>query len=180
MMDAKAKEQQELAARIRQEIAVYDSDFASLDSVWDSTYYGYQEMRDELPTTSRYSYVLAAVSYWVLDVCVYPPPELMIVLAMLFKQYMDAAGDLDLETVFFGRPPQRLGTYARRAAREFAALPIDMAFLLAFYIEKAKGQSDAKSAEAAQATVEREHGECPDAETMLRRMRREKAQTRTK
>lgn len=179
-MDAKAKEQQELVAKIRQEIADDDSDFASLDAVWDSAYHAYQDMRDELPTTSRYSYVLAAVARWVLDVGAYPPPELMIALAMLFKQYMDAAGDLDLETVYFGRPPQRLGTYARRAGRESAALPIGMAFLFAFYAAKNSGLSDAKSAEAAQARVERDHGECPDAETMLRRMRREKAQARTK
>lgn len=44
----------------------------------------------------------------------YPPPELMLAMSQAFIEYLEAEGRLELEDVFFGKPRQRAGNYARR------------------------------------------------------------------
>lgn len=47
----------------------------------------------------------------------YPPPEVLITLVTRFKEYLRAAGKLDLETALIGRSRQRAGNHAARKAR---------------------------------------------------------------
>lgn len=122
--------------------------------------------------------VLPSIAFWVRELGCYPPPELLIAFEKMFQTYMDAAGNLTLEEVFFGPPKQRLGSYAKR--RTFAANRYDIPFILAFHQAKKvlNMTSDAKAAAFAQADVEKRCGTCPDAETMLKRMRRKRMRTK--
>tara|TARA_R110001606_G_scaffold399267_1_gene583103 strand:- start:4839 stop:5591 length:753 start_codon:yes stop_codon:yes gene_type:complete len=48
-----------------------------------------------------------------------PPKESMLAIAYAFELYMEAAGDLSLESVFFGEPKKGAGNYSRSTAKTF-------------------------------------------------------------
>ena len=114
--------------------------------------------------------VLPSIVTWIEEIDDYPPPEMLIALVTMFNRYKDAAGRLTLEEALLGKPVQRIGSYAARKAKFDAELEIG--FRLAFLGGKHRGLSDIKAAERAQAEMENMRGSCPDAETMLKRMRR--------
>ena len=144
---------------------------AELESDWQNIA---TQLQDSVLRRQSTGYVLAEIAHWVENLASYPPPELLIAFAALFGQYMGAEGRLTLEEVFFGRPKQRLGSYAKRckadSARAFHGIP----FALEFHKAKKvlRMTSDAKAAAYAQKQVEANRGNCPDSETMLKRMRR--------
>lgn len=122
------------------------------------------------------SRVLPSIVSWIENIGTYPPPELLLALCDMFKQYMNGAGNLTLENALLGKPRQRMGTYAAREAKR--DVHIEVGFTLAFHSGKHRGMSDARAAEYAQAVLERKYGESPDAETMLKRMRRRNTRTK--
>jgi len=122
-------------------------------------------------------FVLPSIVSWIKEIDDYPPPELLIALCVMFQRYLDAAGTLKLENALFGKPKQRTGAYAaRRPKRDDVA--VDIGFAFAYRGGKNRGMSDAAAAAYAQNHVEVRQGKCPDAETMLKRMRRARARTK--
>ncbi len=125
---------------------------------------------------SRNSFVLPAIAEWLGAFDDFPPPELLLALAALFRKYMDAGGALTLEEVFFGKPLKNKGTYAARQAKLNPSL--QLGYDLAYLYAKTRGLSDNKAAAAAQAELEAHHECVPDADAYLKRRRREKNRSR--
>lgn len=48
-----------------------------------------------------------------------PPKESMLAIAYAFELYMEAAGDLSLESVFFGEPKKGAGNYSKNTAKTY-------------------------------------------------------------
>ena len=49
----------------------------------------------------------------------YPPPELLLTAADMFRMYINGKGAISLEEVFFGQPTRNAGTYAARSVDEY-------------------------------------------------------------
>ncbi len=47
-----------------------------------------------------------------LDICTFPPPEVLMVIADMYRKYIYAEGTLSMEDVFFGPPKKGVGNYA--------------------------------------------------------------------
>ena len=85
----------------------------------------------------------------------YPPPELMLAMLQAFIEYLEAEGRLELEDVFFGKPRQRAGNYARRRKKGER----DFKMTVRYWIEKRrattrKGEGPAERATGGQVTEE--------------------------
>lgn len=171
-MDSKA--QWELVEKARRQLAS-DDFFPGLEDSWQSLPIAKKWPRDK----TRFSdYVLPSVASWLENIDDYPPPELLIAVAELFQEYMNGAGSLTLEEVFFGKPRQAKGTYAAREAKSDVLTGVG--FELFFLDGKRRGLSDTKAAEAAQTILETIRPNVPDAETLLKRRRRRIINSRTK
>lgn len=89
--------------------------------VWPASFLRQQwEAQGEIKTPSVQEWGIApdippmAALFVMVGVGLYPPPELMVAMSQAFFEYLEAEGRLELEDVFFGRPRQRAGNYARR------------------------------------------------------------------
>jgi hypothetical protein len=173
-----AKEQWELVAELRRELQRTDEErpWPGLESDWQRLDISGSPYLDR-DNANLSDYVLPSIVTWLENIDAYPPPEMMLALHELFRQYMNAAGALTLEEVFFGKPKQRQGSYAARRSKFDVR---EIGFSLAFHGGKHKGMSDAQAAAYAQCEVEQKFNKTMDADTMLRKMRRARARTRNK
>lgn len=85
----------------------------SLEDEWQmlSAHFGLDK-RENLENTA--STPLEALDFF-LDICTYPPPELLMVIVAQFKTYMMHGGRQTLEEVFFGKEKKGVGNYAARS-----------------------------------------------------------------
>ncbi|GLQ98338.1 hypothetical protein [Dyella mobilis] len=49
----------------------------------------------------------------------YPPPDLLLTVLDVWNTYRQAAGDVELEEAFFGKPKPKAGSYARREMKKW-------------------------------------------------------------
>lgn len=168
-----AKEQWALVSQIRSQLLHDDEKQGGcgLEASWhDLEISGSPYLSREQANFSEF--VLSSIVSWIEEIDDYPPPELLLAMCAMFHLYMEAGGNVSLEEAFFGRPKQRLGSYASREAKRDPA--VDIGFALAFHGGKHRGMSDAAAAAFAQAEVERKGHTCPDADTLLKRMQRKR------
>ena len=52
-----------------------------------------------------------------MEMCTYPPPELLIVICDMYKKYIHSHGSISLDEVFFGPPKKGIGNYAAQKAK---------------------------------------------------------------
>lgn len=71
----------------------------------------------------------------------YPPPELLLTLLSVWKDYLQAAGDMRLEDAFLGPPVRKAGPYASRALK--ARKDLGIAFALGGLIARGKTKAEA-------------------------------------
>jgi len=98
-----------------------------------------------------------------IDVGLYPPPEVLLALHQCWRDYLDGAGKVTLETAFIGRPRQRVGSFAARSARSSALYKVKREFALLL----GAGLSRAKAAEH----LHRSGATKVEPETLLRSLR---------
>jgi len=109
--DSVLKEKREIL--LQEDQSGLDSKYSQLESTW-------KHISSE-PEYERY-WLTTADNHPVDDLLsminsgVYPPPEHLLVLAECFNHYFSKKGETDLEDVFFGRPIESAGNYARRSS----------------------------------------------------------------
>jgi hypothetical protein len=104
-----------------------DESFTSLEAAWRRAHpdasvphpvfgLSLREMENDIPNLRELTTVEAFIN--LVSTGRYPTPELMLSLAKSFQLYFEADGELSLEEVFFGKPKQRSGNYARQSLNE--------------------------------------------------------------
>ncbi|NEZ03780.1 hypothetical protein G4Y73_06410 [Wenzhouxiangella sp. XN201] len=91
----------------------------------------------------------------------YPAPELLLTMLDCYREYMNEEGDL--ERLFFGRPKQKVGNYARQEAKENLDIVIKARFN--------KHLKDGLPRKDAAERVVNELGLTVDADSILRKLR---------
>jgi hypothetical protein len=75
-----------------------------------------RQLENDIPNFRVLTTVEAFINQVTLGQC--PTPELMLSIAKSFQLYLEADGNITLEEVFFGKPKQRAGNYARQSLNE--------------------------------------------------------------
>ena len=147
-----------------------DEDYDSMDAhleAWDALepIYAYNgkntvERGEEL---RRVSGSPLSALFYMIDMGIYPPPELLLTLLDCWNTYSWSSGGMSLEEAFLGKPVQKAGNFAKRSRAKHQKVFIEFQFL--------KEVRAGRSREDAAATVSEMVGGKPEPESILRMVR---------
>jgi len=113
---------------------------------------------------------LHALFLWI-SFGLYPPPELLLTLADVFKRYMDKGGPPKaLEEAFFGMPIRGAGTYARQTKSRSRELGIILDVFMQMKLAESKGIKTNRTKAAAE--ILKQRGSNRSAKEQVKEIRR--------
>lgn len=138
-------------------LSALEEDWAKLEPEYD----GFDLNRDDLSSISESP--IGALRYMV-EMGVYPPPELLLALVDCFNFYDSGSGVVELEEIFYGPRKRGVGNHAARFKKKLDF----MGFGMELHTASIKGVSAIKAAEG----YVLKHGLDVDPESLLRSFRR--------
>ena len=133
---------------------------SALKESWEILQEGQPEFMKKLHRSRASDNPITAVMFFI-GSGEYPAPELLLTMLDCYNEYLNEEGDL--ERIFFGRPKQKVGNYARQEARE--NLDIVIKALFDKHLKNGLPRKDAAE------NVVNELGLTVDADSILRKLR---------
>jgi hypothetical protein len=138
-------------------LGALEEDWAKLEPEYND----FDLNRDDLSSVSKNP--IGALCYMV-EMGIYPPPELLLTLVDCFNLYKDGGGTVELEEIFYGPVSKRVGNHAARFRKGLDFMGFGMELLSA----NKRGLSNIKVAES----YVLKNGLDVDPESLLRSFRR--------